>query len=443
MSKSVFKAIAGRHLCRTELSFNEAIPKLRGSAKTRGMLKLRIENFDRLPDGGPLEHSANKRGFDFGRDSHLDWSLPDKSRVVSGKHCEVRFYDDAYWLIDVSTNGTFVNGSSKRVQSPYRLNEGDRLQIGEYIIAVTLDMPILRQEPNVAQEYSSPADQSRSSNIWDMGGAAPPPLNARDLMPKPAPAEVAPDYLNQALFVPPVGINEPIQKPQPAPASTWSTESVHAPQPVSVPLPVSAPSPQKTQDVKTDVWNFARRFAKGAGLPEDVFDKVDAAQLAETAGALLHMTVSHLMAMLQARAEAKAISRSGKRTMVRAAENNPLKFMPTAEEALQVMLMPRGESYLGAKQTLESTFTDLKLHHFALLAAMQAAANELLTELSPDAIKKSSDTKKSLLGSGKGKLWDDLVERWAIKGGKRENGMLEAFLDAFAEHYDSFSKRKS
>lgn len=407
------------------------------------MLKLRIENFDRLSDGGPLEYSVDKRGFDFGRDGHLDWTLPDKSRVVSGKHCEVRFYDDAYWLIDVSTNGTFVNGSTKRVPSPYQLNEGDRLQVGEYIIAVTLDMPIFRQDPNMAQEYSSPANQSRSSNIWDMVGAAPPSLNPRDLMPRPAPAEVAPDYLNQALFVPTIGIDEPIQKPQPAVASTWSTEPVHAPQPVSVPPLVSAPSPLKTQDVKTDVSNFARRFAKGAGLPEDAFDKMDAAQLAETAGALLHMTVSHLMALLQARAEAKAISRSGKRTMVRAAENNPLKFMPTAEEALQVMLLPRGEGYLGAKQTLESTFADLKLHHFALLAATQAAANELLTELSPDAVKKSSETKKSLLGSGKGKLWDDIVERWTIKGGKRENGMLEAFLDAFAEHYDGFSKRKS
>ena len=407
------------------------------------MLKLRIENFDRLSDGGPLEYSVDKRGFDFGRDGHLDWTLPDKSRVVSGKHCEVRFYDDAYWLIDVSTNGTFVNGSTKRVPSPYQLNEGDRLQVGEYIIAVTLDMPIFRQDPNMAQEYSSPANQSRSSNIWDMVGAAPPSLNPRDLMPRPAPAEVAPDYLNQALFVPTIGIDELIQKPQPAVASTWSTEPVHAPQPVSVPPLVSAPSPLKTQDVKTDVSNFARRFAKGAGLPEDAFDKMDAAQLAETAGALLHMTVSHLMALLQARAEAKAISRSGKRTMVRAAENNPLKFMPTAEEALQVMLVPRGEGYLGAKQTLESTFADLKLHHFALLAATQAAANELLTELSPDAVKKSSETKKSLLGSGKGKLWDDIVERWTIKGGKRENGMLEAFLDAFAEHYDGFSKRKS
>lgn len=407
------------------------------------MLKLRIENFDRLSDGGPLEYSVDKRGFDFGRDGHLDWTLPDKSRVVSGKHCEVRFYDDAYWLIDVSTNGTFVNGSTKRVPSPYQLNEGDRLQVGEYIIAVTLDMPIFRQDPNMAQEYSSPANQSRSSNIWDMVGAAPPSLNPRDLMPRPAPAEVAPDYLNQALFVPTIGIDEPIQKPQPAVASTWSTEPVHAPQPVSVPPLVSAPSPLKTQDVKTDVSNFARRFAKGAGLPEDAFDKMDAAQLAETAGALLYMTVSHLMALLQARAEAKAISRSGKRTMVRAAENNPLKFMPTAEEALQVMLVPRGEGYLGAKQTLESTFADLKLHHFALLAATQAAANELLTELSPDAVKKSSETKKSLLGSGKGKLWDDIVERWTIKGGKRENGMLEAFLDAFAEHYDGFSKRKS
>ena len=62
-----------------------------------------------------------------GRDRHLDWTLPDPTRHISGKHCEIRFFDGAYWLYDVSTNGTFVNKSTRRVQSPYRLSDGDEL----------------------------------------------------------------------------------------------------------------------------------------------------------------------------------------------------------------------------------------------------------------------------------------------------------------------------
>lgn len=408
------------------------------------MLKLRIENFDRLPDGGPLEYSVDRRGFDFGRDGHLDWTLPDKGRIVSGKHCEIRYRDDAYWLVDVSTNGTFVNGSTKRVNSPYQLNEGDRLQVGEYILAVSLSLPPLRNETEAPvpmqnyQDKNPPPVQASGRSIWDTGAAAPPPMEPRDLMPAPAPAEVAPDYLNQALYVPAIEPRHEEQpRAQPKPSTKWSAPTEEQPQ------QILAAAPPRPPTSTAEAGQFGRRFAKGAGLEETAFAKLDDLELAELSGQLLMLTTHHLMLLLQARAEAKSISRSGKRTMIKAAENNPLKFLPTAEEALQVMLMPRGKGYLGPRETLENTFADLKLHHFSLLAAMQAAANDLFNDLSPDAVEKSSGNKKSLLGSGKGKLWDDIVARWTAKSGKRENGMLDAFLDVFAEHYDAYSKRKS
>src|SRR4051794_31280984 len=99
-----------------------------------------IENFPNLPDGGPISFTVTgKRSVDIGRDQHLDWTLPDPTRFISGKHCEVHYRDGAYWLHDVSTNGTFLNGSSQRVRSPHQLKDGDRLAIGQYIVAVSLD----------------------------------------------------------------------------------------------------------------------------------------------------------------------------------------------------------------------------------------------------------------------------------------------------------------
>ncbi len=62
-------------------------------------LRLAIENMDRLPDGGPLRVEVKGRGLDIGRDAHLDWTLPDPSRYVSGKHCEIRYRDNEYWLL--------------------------------------------------------------------------------------------------------------------------------------------------------------------------------------------------------------------------------------------------------------------------------------------------------------------------------------------------------
>ena len=102
-------------------------------------LRLSIENVDRLPDGGPIRIEVKGRGLDLGRDSHLDWTLPDPSRSISGKHCEIRYRDGGYWLHDVSTNGTFVNGADYRLDAPYLLRNGDRLSIGPYIIAVAVE----------------------------------------------------------------------------------------------------------------------------------------------------------------------------------------------------------------------------------------------------------------------------------------------------------------
>lgn len=101
-------------------------------------LILRIENVDTLPDGGPVFFELDRRGIDIGRDPYLDWTLPDTERFISGKHCEIHFRDGGYWVHDVSTNGTSVNGQSGRLTEAHRLQNGDRLYIGQYIILAEL-----------------------------------------------------------------------------------------------------------------------------------------------------------------------------------------------------------------------------------------------------------------------------------------------------------------
>lgn len=81
------------------------------------VLRFHIENEPNLPDGGPVSFTVTgRRSVDIGRDRHLDWTLPDPARMISGKHCEVHFRDGGYWLHDVSTNGTFLNGADQRLR---------------------------------------------------------------------------------------------------------------------------------------------------------------------------------------------------------------------------------------------------------------------------------------------------------------------------------------
>ncbi|PRH89593.1 type VI secretion system-associated FHA domain protein TagH [Labrys okinawensis] len=435
------------------------------------MLTLKIENFDRLPDGGPLEFAIDKRGFDFGRDQHLDWTLPDRNRVISGKHCEVRFYDGAYWLTDTSTNGTFLNGSSKRLQSPYRLADGDRLAVGDYVLAVSIKLPQAPVQPAQPVQSPGPSPSLAAADIWDSPHEAPPPIDASQLLPRLREADRGPDFLHQAAYVPPpLDEPEPIRKPRPAiPAPTpaaalWESEDpepiapVHRiepaeAEPVAEESPPSVAAPREAAEAPRPAVakstpgpppgdggaaEFIRRFAAGAGIPENVLGGVDAGDLAEDAGRLLNIACLHVMALLRARAEAKALSRAGNRTMISAEDNNPLKFMPTPEEALRVMLGPRTRGYLDGKAALENAFGDLKMHQVAFLASMQAALTELFDELSPDAIKTAADARKSLF-SGKGNYWELYAERWAARVGRREHGMLGAFLELYAEHYDKLS----
>jgi type VI secretion system protein ImpI len=113
---------------------------------------------DSLPDGGPLSVELDQRGIDIGRDSYLDWTLPDPQRFISGKHCEVRYRDGEYWLHDVSTNGTRVNDEPGRLTEPYLLKNGDRIHIGDYIVAVALDGGGGQAAPAAAAKQSSGGD---------------------------------------------------------------------------------------------------------------------------------------------------------------------------------------------------------------------------------------------------------------------------------------------
>ncbi|MEM7423424.1 MAG: FHA domain-containing protein, partial [Pseudomonadota bacterium] len=132
-------------------------------------LILRIENLDSLPDGGPITYEVDRKGLDIGRDSYLDWTLPDTQRFISGKHCEIHYRDAGYWLHDVSTNGTSVNGLPGRLTGPHKLNNGDRIHIGQYIIVAQITDEDVAPAAVSVSGGAAPA----SSDPWgDVDGAA-------------------------------------------------------------------------------------------------------------------------------------------------------------------------------------------------------------------------------------------------------------------------------
>jgi type VI secretion system protein ImpI len=431
-------------------------------------ITLTIENVDSLPDGGPLLYQARQHGFEVGREQHLDWTLPDPARYISGRHCEFRYENGAYWLYDVSSNGTFVNGSPVRVKSPYRLAHGDRLSIGHYIIKVDLERDgaaeSIRQEargaPGGPAGYEVP-----TGDIWDTGMEAPPIADRRDFV-ADRERQRAPDFSHEFVDLPGSRRSEP-QSAAPqspfAPRVSGSespfgsaasaglgtagegfvdTRSTPFLDPAAPAFP--RPAPQGAPAVASPARaagpnNLLEALARGAGVPPDAFLGRDPQEVAFEVGEVLRIAIENLTQLLKARAAAKTMTKSASRTMISAADNNPLKFVPVAQEAIEIMFRRNRVGYMGARQSVEEAFADLKSHELATYAAMQKALARLLDELSPETIEAKVGT--SAFPLKKGRAWDAFVARWEEKNANA-NGMLDAFLAYFAEAYDDVTRKK-
>ena len=63
--------------------------------------------------------------FTIGRDATNQWSIADRARAISARHCEIFDTPRGPAVRDVSTNGTFVNGALTRLEGEHLVREGD------------------------------------------------------------------------------------------------------------------------------------------------------------------------------------------------------------------------------------------------------------------------------------------------------------------------------
>ena len=143
--------------------------------------------------------------------------------------------------------------------------------------------------------------------------------------------------------------------------------------------------------------------------------------------------------LLKARLQAKGIARSANQTTIQALDNNPLKFAATTKDALEFMFGPPTKSYLDARRAFEQGFNDLKTHQMRTFTAMQQALTMLVEDLDPKAIDNSVEPDSAitkLVTSRKAKLWDAYLSRWQSKTSRFDGGLLDAFMEYFAQCYD-------
>ncbi|MBY7735062.1 type VI secretion system-associated FHA domain protein TagH [Francisella philomiragia] len=103
------------------------------------MLTLRIGNLqDIKAEYGDVENQKtfSELGGYIGRSKDCLWPLNDHTRKISGKHMLLESQYGEFFVTDISTNGTKLNGLKLERNLPTKIKQGDVLELGLYKLVV-------------------------------------------------------------------------------------------------------------------------------------------------------------------------------------------------------------------------------------------------------------------------------------------------------------------
>lgn len=236
-----------------------------------------------------------------------------------------------------------------------------------------------------------------------------------------------------------------------APAPEAGAEAAAPSQPPNPPTP-AAPSPAATataalvQPAPAHEAALLDALREGLGLERLPFTTLTP-DVMRLLGQLVHESTRGAVDLLVARAALKREIRA-EVTMIVAKENNPLKFSPSAEVALNHLLSPPARGFMPAGPAIRDAYDDLRAHQFAFVAGMRAALEGLLQRFDPAELE-GRLTQKSVLSSllpatRKARMWDVFTELYGQISAEASDDFHElfgkAFLVAYEAHIDQLQR---
>lgn len=161
-----------------------------------------------------------------GRSNTCSLPLPSPDRYISREHLEIRCRDGRFSLKVISrVNGCSVNDSAVPPGSAVELSDGDRIQLGDYLLVAELKSESRAKDPLAAFGHSAGA-RADSLDMMASLAAAPPPSEARDSQFDTAPnwAEPASAAPRRAPPAPPLAAQI-----EPDPSATGLSRMLEAP----------------------------------------------------------------------------------------------------------------------------------------------------------------------------------------------------------------------
>jgi type VI secretion system protein len=179
-------------------------------------------------------------------------------------------------------------------------------------------------------------------------------------------------------------------------------------------------------------------FCRGAGIDPSALPADTQAALLTLAGQMVREMILGMMEALKGRSDMKNRLRLSN-TTIQPGENNPLKFSASVDEAVLKLLDPHGSRYLGPIEAIRESFADMRTHQGALVNAVQAATDELMSRIEPGELQERFDRglkRGAILGAAnKMKYWDLYVEFYQVLNQRNEQGLPGVFAEEFARTY--------
>lgn len=431
-------------------------------------LRLRVVGIQAKQLGETSSKVFGVHGGTIGRAGDNDWILPDPERYVSGHHARIEYRSGRYLVVDTSSNGTYLNDAGDPISAtgPYELRDGDRLRMGDYDMAASIDeVNDFSPEKSAIVAYDgvggSAARKATENDIgaslnldallWtgESGSRSITPVNAYgqavEVNPPTEPRKAAPRRPAVA----------PARADQPAPETSAQTPWNLATRRIE---PYRNPRRAATSEaVKLDAESLTaarsepvaaasndaaglHSLCRGAGIDVASIPAHMQGQVLQVAGQILREVMFGLMDVLHTRTELRNRFRIPQ-TTIRPAENNPLNFSAGIEEALRKLFEQGGNRYLGPVESVRESFREIKAHHQAMAAGMQAAFGEVLMRLDPAELQERFDRglkRGGLLGAtNKMKYWDLYAELYQGLGVTRQGDLPHLFVEEFARNYEA------
>jgi len=385
-------------------------------------LKIVSDHADLVGDDAVREY--HEGGGTIGRSLHNDWILPDPDRFISGRHATIDFKGGIYYLADTSSNGVYVNNEMEPIGkgNPRRLFNGDRLRMGDFEFAVSVDsgeslvLP-MDAEPSVAPDN---IEQFVDEDILRTGMKL---LDEEEI--------TGDDAFQSALFGD--ATEEPEPEPEPEPEIAAPLNDVG----------------KKASDGPLDVTaeDLFDSFLDGLGVSRvELHPSVNRPEMMLTAGQVLREFVKGTTDLLASRANLKNTFRLDQTTVL-PRHNNPMKFSENTNDLLKQLLIGSEGEYLGAQDSIREVCRDLINHQNAFLDAMNSAFIEFADRFEPDELQDGFDRtmgKKMFSFISKMKYWQlyrDLYPIITEKGGGRFPQMFgEEFVKAYERQVTEYQR---